>query len=181
MLKRPHSDRSTFQEFLRRRAEKNGRKPSDPSPENSLATFANGRYERYRREELGDKTFKLKRVALAAMEADAAFSKEVVDRAKEDFKKPSRTKYLLKATTTSKGSRETFRWLLDSAASDTYLPPMLLHLLINVKTVNQRVKVGNNEFMEIPYAGELLLPNGCLLYTSPSPRDGLLSRMPSSA
>ena len=26
-----------------------------------------------------------------------------------------------------------------------------------------------------------LLNNGCLLYTSPSPRDGLLSRMPSSA
>ena len=26
-----------------------------------------------------------------------------------------------------------------------------------------------------------LLPLGCLLYTSPSPRDGLLSRMPSSA
>ena len=25
------------------------------------------------------------------------------------------------------------------------------------------------------------LPNACLLYTSPSPRDGLLSRMPSSA
>ena len=24
-------------------------------------------------------------------------------------------------------------------------------------------------------------PQGCLLYTSPSPRDGLLSRMPSSA
>ena len=24
-------------------------------------------------------------------------------------------------------------------------------------------------------------PNTCLLYTSPSPRDGLLSRMPSSA
>ena len=25
------------------------------------------------------------------------------------------------------------------------------------------------------------VPTGCLLYTSPSPRDGLLSRMPSSA
>ena len=25
------------------------------------------------------------------------------------------------------------------------------------------------------------VPGGCLLYTSPSPRDGLLSRMPSSA
>ena len=28
---------------------------------------------------------------------------------------------------------------------------------------------------------DTLLPNTCLLYTSPSPRDGLLSRMPSSA
>ena len=27
----------------------------------------------------------------------------------------------------------------------------------------------------------VLMPNTCLLYTSPSPRDGLLSRMPSSA
>ena len=29
------------------------------------------------------------------------------------------------------------------------------------------------------FSGELF--KGCLLYTSPSPRDGLLSRMPSSA
>ena len=29
--------------------------------------------------------------------------------------------------------------------------------------------------------GGFTLPGGCLLYTSPSPRDGLLSRMPSSA
>ena len=29
--------------------------------------------------------------------------------------------------------------------------------------------------------GEWIHPDGCLLYTSPSPRDGLLSRMPSSA
>ena len=28
---------------------------------------------------------------------------------------------------------------------------------------------------------EILEKTGCLLYTSPSPRDGLLSRMPSSA
>ena len=27
----------------------------------------------------------------------------------------------------------------------------------------------------------MAIPRGCLLYTSPSPRDGLLSRMPSSA
>ena len=38
---------------------------------------------------------------------------------------------------------------------------------------------------ELGFAGALVLPpfyyKGCLLYTSPSPRDGLLSRMPSSA
>ena len=47
---------------------------------------------------------------------------------------------------------------------------------------------------KVPYGVDLLLPQvggkarktnkdytGCLLYTSPSPRDGLLSRMPSSA
>ena len=33
--------------------------------------------------------------------------------------------------------------------------------------------------VDIPPIGEMLFP--CLLYTSPSPRDGLLSRMPSSA
>ena len=32
-----------------------------------------------------------------------------------------------------------------------------------------------------PVESEFLLDNVCLLYTSPSPRDGLLSRMPSSA
>ena len=30
-------------------------------------------------------------------------------------------------------------------------------------------------------AGKSILLDACLLYTSPSPRDGLLSRMPSSA
>src|SRR5664279_5375539 len=31
------------------------------------------------------------------------------------------------------------------------------------------------------YLSVIIIPNTCLLYTSPSPRDGLLSRMPSSA
>ena len=31
------------------------------------------------------------------------------------------------------------------------------------------------------FAGERTSASSCLLYTSPSPRDGLLSRMPSSA
>ena len=32
-----------------------------------------------------------------------------------------------------------------------------------------------------PPSYQVILLNDCLLYTSPSPRDGLLSRMPSSA
>ena len=34
--------------------------------------------------------------------------------------------------------------------------------------------IGNSHFVHVPY-------NTCLLYTSPSPRDATLSRMPSSA
>ena len=42
---------------------------------------------------------------------------------------------------------------------------------------------GSREFEdgELTTAQRRLLRIGCLLYTSPSPRDGLLSRMPSSA
>ena len=35
--------------------------------------------------------------------------------------------------------------------------------------------------MELLRVEQLTKQYGCLLYTSPSPRDGLLSRMPSSA
>ena len=39
--------------------------------------------------------------------------------------------------------------------------------------------MSSRQFLETEYVRVLLYP--CLLYTSPSPRDGLLSRMPSSA
>ena len=48
------------------------------------------------------------------------------------------------------------------------------------------IELGNAVQRTTPPTGDLdeavdLLDEGCLLYTSPSPRDGLLSRMPSSA
>ena len=44
---------------------------------------------------------------------------------------------------------------------------------------NQYIMTETDEFNAVcPFSG---LPDICLLYTSPSPRDGLLSRMPSSA
>ena len=51
--------------------------------------------------------------------------------------------------------------------------------------VTFRVDMGNEIVSNngVHIAGTMESPNGsiCLLYTSPSPRDGLLSRMPSSA
>ena len=50
------------------------------------------------------------------------------------------------------------------------------HLLINTEPQRQRSKnVARDPRITV------LLHGDCLLYTSPSPRDGLLSRMPSSA
>ena len=65
----------------------------------------------------------------------------------------------------------------------------------DIDTVKQRLKegasikarnrFGNTALISATRAGSLdivkLLIENCLLYTSPSPRDGLLSRMPSSA
>ena len=42
-------------------------------------------------------------------------------------------------------------------------------------------KVNRESWDVLAYAGVDVSYWGCLLYTSPSPRDGLLSRMPSSA
>ena len=40
---------------------------------------------------------------------------------------------------------------------------------------------GTGKSTLIKICTEQIIPDSCLLYTSPSPRDGLLSRMPSSA
>ena len=48
---------------------------------------------------------------------------------------------------------------------------------------NKECEVESREFKTITgtYKGKRITVVSCLLYTSPSPRDGLLSRMPSSA
>ena len=59
--------------------------------------------------------------------------------------------------------------------------------LIEFDVVHESIKLTNisEKFSSIPFNLERSLKIGdevgCLLYTSPSPRDGLLSRMPSSA
>ena len=45
------------------------------------------------------------------------------------------------------------------------------------------IRIENVNYEEINFSeyGGIVFTSACLLYTSPSPRDGLLSRMPSSA
>ena len=62
-------------------------------------------------------------------------------------------------------------------------------ILEKIKQSITAAKDVNNTIIELAMSGKsneahdllLLRSNACLLYTSPSPRDGLLSRMPSSA
>ena len=46
--------------------------------------------------------------------------------------------------------------------------------------VHVKVREGEKERVQI-FGGIVICRKGCLLYTSPSPRDGSISRMPSSA
>ena len=56
---------------------------------------------------------------------------------------------------------------------------VVLRLLDKSRPLFRLEQLGMPEDMVRRYSGLLRAP--CLLYTSPSPRDGLLSRMPSSA
>ena len=55
------------------------------------------------------------------------------------------------------------------------------------KDIESKPVSENNDYPVMPLRNTVLFPQQvipiyiCLLYTSPSPRDGLLSRMPSSA
>ena len=53
-------------------------------------------------------------------------------------------------------------------------------LLLGIKPENIYIEDLREEFVA-NYVFPMFRANTCLLYTSPSPRDGLLSRMPSSA
>ena len=52
---------------------------------------------------------------------------------------------------------------------------------ISMKDAKKFAKTKHKGLPEKKVAKEETKPNPCLLYTSPNPRDGLLSRMPSSA
>ena len=71
---------------------------------------------------------------------------------------------------------KTGKFIADERKKKGYTQRQLAERLeISDKTISKWER--GNGFPEI----SLLLPECCLLYTSPSPRDGLLSRMPSSA
>ena len=60
-----------------------------------------------------------------------------------------------------------------TSAPSVAIPQQTSYLRVTAHTNTCHVKVNNSDATPVA--------NTCLLYTSPSPRDGLLSRMPSSA
>ena len=53
---------------------------------------------------------------------------------------------------------------------------------LNISNIKAKATIWKNKFgIKVIFIDYIGLINSCLLYTSPSPRDGLLSRMPSSA
>ena len=78
-------------------------------------------------------------------------------------------------------SRESMKWFRQKAQQ---LRPSRSSLLKdNALTLSNRPRVGSMfmYFYDPKTKDTLPYYDSCLLYTSPSPRDGLLSRMPSSA
>ena len=51
----------------------------------------------------------------------------------------------------------------------------------NINNLRINIPLDKFKFLKIDLSKKQNWSNDCLLYTSPSPRDGLLSRMPSSA
>src|SRR5680860_1237094 len=64
--------------------------------------------------------------------------------------------------------------------TDGAVPPSDAYTIITVEPGHTELEV-NNDADTSAILASLVSAGRCLLYTSPSPRDGLLSRMPSSA
>ena len=67
-----------------------------------------------------------------------------------------------------------------SSLSDAEINSIIPKSGPSIEQVKKYLEKYNDEYIVIKCGGSVLT-NPCLLYTSPSPRDGLLSRMPSSA
>ena len=84
-----------------------------------------------------------------------------------------------------------YRRLVTGTVSGVTCPTGLTTVTSNIITVTKRNNVGQPQLIRANYSGantgnsgngiENIISKGCLLYTSPSPRDATLSRMPSSA
>ena len=78
-------------------------------------------------------------------------------------------------------SREHAPWALDDFGFRVVIAPSFADIFYNNSFKNGILLITLDEATVDRLFQETEANEGCLLYTSPSPRDGLLSRMPSSA
>ena len=86
--------------------------------------------------------------------------------------KPERLSSAVSAVKKNKALSKHFIWPAISKASNDH---------IRLAHTDDYINLVKSEVERLDGDEQVLLSTGCLLYTSPSPRDGLLSRMPSSA
>ena len=82
-------------------------------------------------------------------------------------------------------NRESYAYFMEMGTGKTKVLIDNLAMLYDKGKINGALIIAPKGVVGTWYDNELPTqpntPNTCLLYTSPSPRDGLLSRMPSSA
>ena len=95
--------------------------------------------------------------------------------------------YLKQQCGWSRGVREVLaKYGVDYEERQIHIQENFIEMVEKTGQTNQPCVQLNDNLMLVDISGEELADyfdeqNVCLLYTSPSPRDGLLSRMPSSA
>ena len=85
-----------------------------------------------------------------------------------------------KRVSSSTGQEKTFDAPVPTVTGED---PSRLSVVFDEVVIKERLKVegGTSRTILSNFDGPVNFSKDCLLYTSPSPRDGLLSRMPSSA
>ena len=157
-LRRPPERREGILKYLQRLAAEDSREPQETDLAQSVAQFANKRYQEAK--EAAKTAGAVICACYIATEPGTMDEDLTIEQIKEDFTKASRTKYLLKIEKKGNYEISTYRWAFDSGASGRYCPAAFICIMIKVKRLDQKLTVGNGQTMRIVAEGYIVFPNG---------------------